>query len=465
MATDLERAIKALQDKKTRIDTWWSYYDGDHRLPYLSERLRDVFRDLTPDFSLNWCEAVIDATADRISLTGLTAQDRATTNVLKDTWHKLGLNVEADDAHKAALVTGEGYLCIWQEPDYGLQAYYNDPRLVQVFYHADNPHLKEYAAKWWEENGQRRVTLYYPDRMEYYISRGKSSDAKSERSFEPYDPDGASVVVNPYGVVPVFHFRPERRYAKSDLSSVWRVQNGINLLLINMIVAGEFGALPQKWLISQIGLKGKLPNHPGGILSFPGADSEGQATQVGQFQATSLSNFWDAIDPLVSSIAAITRTPKHYFVRSSGDPSGDALAAMESPLLKKVQDRIDRFAVEWRQIGAFILKLNGMNATPTDIMPVWADIRTIQPLASAMSVREYTSAGVPLKTALRRAGWTDDELTKMNEDDQAERAAQPPTPPTLAVPPGMVDMTSIEARINAAAQQQPLPPVNANDPR
>ena len=453
---DLDRAYGALTAKKPRVDRWWAYYDGDHMLPYVSERLREVFRDVTPDFNLNWCEAVVDATADRISLTGLSAKDEGATDTLKTAWDELGLGVEADDAHKAALVTGEGYVCLWQDDADGLQAYYNDPRLVHVEYAAHNPHVKAWAAKRWDEGAYRRLTLYYPDRLEYYISRGKAVDLTSARAFLPYDGDGDPVVVNPYGAVPVFHFRPERRVVKSDLASVWRAQNAVNLLLINLLVAGEFGALPQKWLISQAGLMGKLPNHPGGILDFPASDGDGQGTQVGQFQAASLANFWDAIDPLVGSIASITRTPKHYFVRQGGDPSGDALAAMEAPLLKKVQDRIDRFAVEWRQAGAFLLRLRGVEARATDVTPRWADPRTTQPLASAMSVREYTSAGVPLKTALRRAGWSDEELAKMDEDEAQATGAGGQGPvgqPGGGLTPLAGANSDVAARIAAAAQQ------------
>lgn len=464
--SDLDRAYAALSTKKPAIDSWWRYYDGHHALPFISERLREVFRDVSPDFNLNWCEAVVDATADRISLTGLTATDERATAVLKETWDEAGLGVEADDTHKAALVTGEGYVCLWQDDEYGLQAYYNDPRLAHVEYATHNPHVKAWGAKWWDEAGYRRLTLYYPDRLEYYISRGKAENVTGAKAFIPYDGDGDPVVANPYGAVPLFHFRPERRFAKSDLSSVWRAQNAVNMLLINMLVAGEFGALPQKWLISQAGLSGKLPNHPGGILDFPASDGDGQGTQVGQFQAASLANFWDAIDPLIGSIAAITRTPKHYFVRQSGDPSGDALAAMESPLLKKVQDRIDRFAIEWRAAGAFLLRLRGIEARATDVTPHWADIRTTQPLASAMSVREYTSANVPLRTALRKAGWTEDDLAKMDEDQQAEQATQP-QPSAFGLPPsapggqpmpgqtpGVGGMSDVMARIEAAAGQR-----------
>ena len=96
--TDIDRAYGALTTKKPRIDQWFNYYDGWHALPFISERLREVFRDVSPDFNLNWCEAVIDATADRISLTGMSAQDERSAAALKEAWDELGLGVEADDA-------------------------------------------------------------------------------------------------------------------------------------------------------------------------------------------------------------------------------------------------------------------------------------------------------------------------------------------------------------------------------
>jgi adenylate cyclase len=47
---------------------------------------------------------------------------------------------------------------------------------------------------------------------------------------------------------------------------------------------------------------------------------------------TTLANALTAIDKMASTIAIITRTPKHYFYSQGGDPSSEALIAMEAPL-------------------------------------------------------------------------------------------------------------------------------------
>jgi hypothetical protein len=54
-------------------------------------------------------------------------------------------------------------------------------------------------------------------------------------------------------------------------------------------------------------------------------------------------------------------------------------------------------------------------------------------------------------TALRRAGWTEDELAKLEEDQKAEQAMQPTPAPTLTTPAGAADTSSVAARIEAAA--------------
>ena len=411
--SDVARAFDALTSKQHAVQTAWDYYDGRHPLVYTNERLREIFSPIQPVFTQNWCAAVVDAVADRIALQGFRCQDQAATDTLSRLWSALDLAVEADDAHKAALVTGEGFLFLWADDLYGVQAYCHDPRLAHAAYDPANPRALAWAAKWWDdEAGKRRLMLLYPDRVETYISRGKASELSSASGLEPLD-DPAP---NPWGVVPVAHFRPERRLVKSDLTDVVPIQNGINKLLIDMMVAAEFGAFPQKWVISQVDTFGKLKNSPSIVWDIPASDGEGQPTSVGQFDATELRNYLDAIDTLATSLASITRTPKHYFVRQGGDPSGDALVAMEAPLVKKVQDRIDRFAPVWRQAAALLLRMSGQSVAPDSITPVWADPRTVQPLASAMKLREETTAGVPLRTALRWAGRSEDELAQMDED-------------------------------------------------
>lgn len=417
MVTDLERAWKALSGKATTYDKLWSYYEGDQPVVYTNNRLREIFRDLDAVFTENWCSVVVNAVQERLELQQLTSKQEGVQEALDRIWAENELDLESDDAHLAALVTGESFLIAWRDEEGPVEAYYNDPRLCHVFYEQEHPRTKQFAAKWWvDDDGKRRMTLYYPDRLEYYVSKQKAENVQSAKGLEPAE---EPIAANPFGQVPVFHFRTGRN-AMSELQDVVPLQNGINKLLIDMMVAAEYGAFRQRWVISNAEVEGMLRNAPNEIWSLPAGDGVGQQTQVGQFEATDLGVYLAAIDNLASAIGIISRTPKHYFYSQGGDPSGEALIALEAPLNKKCTRHIGRFTPTWQRAAQFLLQLAGHTVDRTDIVPVFEKPETVQPFTRAQVRQFEVASGIPLRTSVRREGWTEAEIAQMDEDRQAE---------------------------------------------
>jgi hypothetical protein len=423
--TDLQRAYKALSGKRKAYTDLWAYYDGKQPMVYTSRRLKEVFKDLDVIFNENWCSVVIDCATDRINLEGFAvAGAEATGGKLTRLFQELQLGIEADDVHEAALVTGEAFLIAWKEEDDELpQVYYNDPRLCHLFYDPENPRKKSFAAKWWvDQQLKTRLTLYYPDRLEYYISASKTDTPASANAFRAVD-DVAPIVENPFEEIPIFHFRPERRVIKGDLANVVPLQNGINKMLSDMMVAAEYGAFKQRWVISNADTA-KLKNAPNEVWNIPAGDGIGQQSQVGQFDATALDNYLQAINSLAAAAAIISRTPKHYLFEQAGTPSGEALIAMEAPLNKRVQNHIDRFTITWREVAAFLLKLSGEQGVPLiSIQPKFSRPETIQPEMQATIRKMSVDALIPLTTVLRWEGKTQEEIDQMTADKAEERKA------------------------------------------
>jgi len=218
--------------------------------------------------------------------------------------------------------------------------------------------------------------------------------------------------------------RLNRRIVKGELNrSITDLQDAVNKLLSDMMIAAEFAALPQRYTISQME-PGELKNAPNEIWNLPAGDGVGQQTQAGQFAAAELTNYGTQINELSSAIGVISRTPRHYFYAQGGDPSGEALIAMESPLTKKVTRYIERFTATWQKVGAFMLELQGVVVDPMAITPIFDPVSTIQPRTEA-DIREINvRSGIPLTTTLRREGWTDTELDQMAEDRANEQLAQ-----------------------------------------
>lgn len=419
-SSDLERAYKALDAKASTYKAYFDYYDGDQPVLYTATRLEEIFKGLDAVFTENWCAVVIDSVKDRINLEDILTPE-GTTDLWDVLWNESQLNLESDDVHESALIAGESFVIVWPDDDGLAQAYYNDPRLVHAFYDPENPREMRFAAKWWiDEDELLRMTLYYSDRLEYYRSEKKAENVQSYKALQAMEP---ATLTNPYGEIPVFHFRTAGRRAKSDLKNVVPIQNGINKLLADMMVAAEYGAFKQRYIISNTEIEGKLKNAPNEIWDLPAGDGIGQQTQAGQFDATPLDNYLKAIENLSMAVSSITRTPKHYFFSIGSNLSGEALTAMEAPLNKKAQDRIDRFVPVWQSVTKFMLKISGIEVDEQDIRPVFEDPESVQPFTEAQAIQMLTAAGAPLVTAARRLGWKDQEIEQLKQDIQEAQAA------------------------------------------
>jgi len=461
---DLDRAYQALSGKLSIYNLLWKYYDGDQPLMYTSRRMDDIFKDLElSKFVENWCAVVIDSANDRIMLDSLSSKDAKVEKQLALDWEDFGLAVEASDVHEAALVIGESFLMIWAETNDEekdeLQVFYNDPRLCHLFYEPGNPNKKRFGAKWWVDSANFvRLTLYYPDRLEYYRTEKPNMQIHDYRAFRPFNPttgrfppinlrpklsaripmnpalEGALEKLdediagtrpeNPYGEVPFFHYRLERRQIKSDLTNAIPLQNGINKLVTDMMVAAEYGAFKQRWIISNADTS-SLKNAPNEMWEVPAGDGTGQQSSVGQFEATELKNYVDAIDSLASAIAIISRTPKHYLYGQGGTPSGEALIAMEAPLVKRCQEHIAQFKPVWKDAARFMLKIRGIEIEKRDIVVNFADPETIQPKTQAEIRESGKRAGIPLNTLLRNEGKDDAWIKQMEADKKSEGEASP----------------------------------------
>lgn len=408
--TDLERAFKTLSAKAGQYKTLFQYADGNQPLVYSTNRLKEAFSNISAKFSQNWCSVVVDAALDRLTFKGWALKDKAATQTLADIFSKHDISQDAYDIHRSASITSESYAIAWKGEDGEIEFNFNDPRLCHVFYKPDNPKKVDFAAKWYLDGDVYKLILYYRDRLEYYTTDKVSSTPTSVKKFKPDDPDRAD---NPYGEIPVFHFYLSKN-SRGDLYNITTLQDSVNKLFADMMVAAEFGAFPQRYVISE-STDGTLKNAANEVWRIP-SSSDGN-TSVGQFAATNLDNYLNAMDKIANSIAIISRTPKHYFYSAGSGISGEALLAMEAPLTKKVEQRMASFSSTWKQVGAFLLKLEtGAVINPGDIQPVWEPAQSIQPKTEADTAKVWVEAGAALRTALSWAGKTDEEIKEAEKD-------------------------------------------------
>jgi hypothetical protein len=419
--SDVAVAHAALEAKGPAYTILWQYYDGVQPLVYSTERLQSLFRTINGRFSENWCGAVVNAAVDRLNLTGfaVTDQDEATAQ-LGALFSATDLGLDSDDVHLAALVCGEAFVIAWPDDSGAVSAYYNDPRMVHAQYDADNPKHMSWAAKRWvTDDGTYRLTMYYSDRIEYYQTIAKADNVTDAAAYRLAETPAAT---NPYGEIPVFHFRRATRAIRSELTDVIPLQDAVNKLFADMMVSAEFGAFRQRYIISQADVS-TLKNSPNEIWNIPAGDGTGQQTQVGEFSQTELGSYLSAMDQLAMAIAIITRTPKHYMLAQGGDPSGEALITMEAPLTRKVERYQEHFSATWKRAAAFMLRLSGTTVEPSQIVPQYDPIATVQPLTQAQVGVLKDQLGVSKPQIQRELGYTEEQIVKMQEERAAQSAA------------------------------------------
>jgi len=433
----VKAAYEALMAKGQLYKDYENYYNGDQPTVYLTALLKETFKAVNVSINENWCAVVIDAATDRIELKSLTSKEEAVNTKLTDIWTEQLIELESQDIISDTLITGEGFAIAWPEGNTEGDAedgkatvskankaefYRNDPAIIHVEYKADNPRKKAWAAKWFDmEDGRKKLVIYYDERIDYYESTSKANEISDYKNFQPAEPPSET---NTYKQIPVFHFRLSGRGVKSDLKNAIPIQDAINKLLIDMLVAADYGAYKQRYVISDSEGLGKLKNAPNEVWIIPPGDGVGQSTTVGEFEAADLGQYLDSIDKLAASLSSITRTPKHFFFSQAGELSGEALMTLEAPLVKKAKRYIARFMPTWSELASFMLKIEGVEADPNTITPVFADPRSVQPVTEATVRAQGRTAGIPLKTLLRDEGKDEEWLKQMDKDKAEEDAAK-----------------------------------------
>jgi hypothetical protein len=428
---DVTRALKQIGERQKQIKKYRRYYDGDHDLAFATNKFKNAFADLFKEFAYNMCPSVVDALADRLRITGFGKSPAGDQAWL--IWQSNKMTQRAGEVHTDAFITGDAYVIVWPDGDGAPVISVNTAEETTVHYADEDRAMIDWAAKRWSIGKQIRLNLYYPDRIEKYITgeRGSGVGDTTARAFQPYTvPGEAWPVTHPYGRVPVFHFGNNARQGtpgRSELKDVVSLQDALNKTVADMLVAMEFVALPQRWAT---GIEVKRDPKTGeplspwrptldGVWSAPDTD-----VKFGQFDPANLDQFLNVQDRFLVAIARVSRTPLHYIMPQSGNfPSGESLKTAETPFLTKVADRMESFGNVWQQVVLFALAIAGTAATADEVETDWRDPAPKSQKEQAETAAIKQGIGVPLPVLLAELDYTDKEVEDMIAAEQGRQVA------------------------------------------
>ncbi|MGQ0543373.1 MAG: phage portal protein [Blastocatellia bacterium] len=475
MKEHIEESIHNFRSVNARYAKTERYYRGDHDLTFATEKFANAFGSLFREFAMNLCPAICDAVRDRLKITGFSVESSGNSDgfgspavlggvaafrgrggesgmsakhengtglstPLRESvqvgslrsdidrvWQQNRMAVRSGEVHKEALKAGDAYVIVWPGADGRAAIYPNGASVCTVVYDDESPGQILWAAKFWRTlDRNTRLNLFYPDRIERYVSRSRTEgslpDAKEFVSFT--DPlseiqNPKSEIQNPFGIVPVFHFANNAdigSFGCSELDAAMPVQDGMNKSVLDMLVAMEYSSYRQRWAA---GIEIEYDNEGNAVAPFKaGVDhlwiSQNADAKFGDFETANLEQFLKVKDSFRVDLASVTGTPLHYLLpQGRGSHSGEALRKAETRFVSKVRDRQAAFGQTWADVMAFAMLIDGCEGVR--LTTNWEDPARLSERESLENILLKKEIGITTEQALKEAGYGTVDVESMSE--------------------------------------------------
>lgn len=440
VSEDIAWALDQMKAKQADYRRYDDYYEGHHDLLFATEKFRNAFGHLFRAFADNLCPAVVDAPADRMKVRGFDGKFAPQATKF---WQERKMPTASGQLFHETFKLGDGYLVVWPNSKGKATLWPQVPQQCSVEYDPDEMDRVIRGGKvWMVESGRWkhhwRVTLYYEDRIERFITNNKFPYGTPTKpsAFRAYsDDDAGSLIPNTWGVNPMFHFANNNsvgQNGRSVLKDVIPLQNALNKSVCDMLVAMEFVAMPQRWatgLQVEVDPQTGKPTNPPFV---PGVDrvwTAGGDVKFGEFAQAQLEPFLTIQDNLRTEIARVSGAPLHVLMLGGNaePPSGESQRTAEARIIKMVEDR----QLPWgdRLLEGVLLGLRMENevsdtATNLDLNIIWGGAQPNNPLFDAETALVKKNVGVSRKQSLRELGYSEpqvEQILKELEEEEAEK--------------------------------------------
>lgn len=494
----VRQVLEEMRAVNADMEKYRNYYEGEQALEYGTESFKNEYGDAFKNFRDNWCEVVVDAVADKVTVERIvfnvededgegssSAGDTPLTNPLSDRIWSIFRRNDIDEqqtlVHQGALVESRSAVIVWPDPQLGARIDWQPGNLVYVRYADDDWRYPVLAVKRWQAaNGDIYVNVYTRDFLYKYREQTQTSHpARGSSQVELLTPptgpssglqmreipDEPWPLPNPMGVVPVVEFNNKNG---SELKNVVPQQDAVNYTIILGMLSAEHAGNPQRVLFTAAKEPiGGYANTPGQVWTIPPTtDAEGKIHEgkAFEFNTADLGQFRQWVEMLLQHMALTSKTPMRMFFHSDrggrGDaPSGDSLLVSDDALMEKIEDRQKRWGSSWVKVAELVGIATG--AFDSSSAPMgethWQDPRARYRTALIEEAVKLAGIGIPLEFIIHRLGLTVDEveaLTMLLEQKRAEEEQQRQE---------QMAMQERNQQRDAEAQNQPASPVSSNE--
>jgi len=460
----LKRLTAKLNGQRNGIEYLDQLYRGDHPLPTVPEKFRELFRGFQRLSRTNYLALVVEAPLERMNVVGFRVGESDTADdATWQRWQAAHLDADQVAVHRMMLAMRRGYTMVGMHPRRDGVVVISPEHPTQVIHESYPEDRREVRAalKLWVDDvgGYLRANVYLP-KGEAGLNRGMVFRYRGARNssqevllasstldvlFAAFQ-EWELIDSMPTGLdeVPVTPF--ENRYdpltgPRGEFEDVVDIQLRINNTIFHRLVAEQFGSFRQKAILDYVlerdvngdPIPPELRNDPGTAWIFePGED--GNRPTLFEFSQTSTTDIISASAADVRDLASISRTPPHYLLTGMVNVTGDALKAAETGLIMKVKrEHIPEASGGWESTMAKAAMLANDPTDFTNAETLWADpeSRTLGELADAALKKK--TAGVTWRQVMQDLGYTPDAIDRMESErvqDALTASLMAPTQPT-----------------------------------
>lgn len=432
----LKHLIHCHDQEKPELKLMDAYYEGEQPLSYLAPELQAEMDERIRQVVVNWPQLVVDSLEERLDVEGFRFPDMAESDAeLWRIWQANGLDSGSHQGHLDAFIQSRSYVIVGAREDDEETPLITVESAMDVFAEHD-PRTGAVAAavkRWCEEyEGKAPVeyaTLYLPGSTTPWMKDPSGSwVADPDRERDEHE----------LGEVPVVPLANRARLKKpggvSELKAVIPLSDAACKIATDMMVSAEYHATPRRVAFG-FGEEDFQDQQGRPISAFSriigrvwaterrrGSGDDGGADVI-QFPEAQLKNFHDTINQLARLVASLAGLPPHFLGYSTENPaSADAIRSSESRLVKRAERRQRDWGEAWEQVMRLVLRIRDGEWDPRarSLETIWRDAATptIAQRADA-AVKLYTAKIVPLRQTREDMGYTQAQIARMEEQDEA----------------------------------------------
>lgn len=464
----LARLYGQLSERRSQIDVFTQYYEGEHPLPWLAPQARDEFRRILRMTRSNYMGLVVDAMVERCKVEGFRLASGSLSEDVNDDvdvdaldadtwriWQANDMDAGSDSVLLESAICGTAYL--------SMAPNLKDPRTPLIFPEHPSQAIVDYqpgtgrrdraaGLKVWVDDwtAQMCATVQLPGGIYKYGAEMNRSGAPvwSRREVVGETWGGPNLA----GEVTLVEVPNNPRMLTGGVSEIYDVidiQDRINKTIADRLITQDYGAFPQKWIKA-------WPTEDAAGNAVPPIDigrnrvvtTDVSEASFGQWDSAPLDPYSAAKREDVKDIASRTRTPAQYLLGEMSNVSGDTLQASQSGLVAKCQGRMRPWGEGFEDSARVFRRLAGLpDAGAQGMETIWhnPEFRTLGELADA-TMKQYQTHIIDLRQARENMGYSATQIARMESREALDAQSQ-------------VDMRnrSMMSAINDASRGFPAP--------